>query len=145
MRRLLFLLIFALLIGGGGAYYLLNNPGSLQAFTQRISTGQNLDWSQAMKAADSTVANGIRAAARGEIKLPSALTNPIHTVSSATISASIAITPQELSKLIQEKGAQGALSELTNRIQVSAGDLGANVIDEARYQYCLGVVQSRQK
>jgi hypothetical protein len=145
MRRLFFLFLFTLIIFGGAGYYLFHNPQILRAIglTQPNLSTVNLPTS--LEGVDQAVANTIRSAASGNLKMPTIFSNTINQAANATVSATIAITPQELIKLIQEKGAQQTLAELSQRVQIQAGQVSTEAIDTARYQYCLGVVKAHDQ
>lgn len=145
MRRLFFLFLFTLIICGGAAYYLFNNPGALRAMGLAQPNLDAIRFPTSLNQVDQTVANTIRAVAKGELKLPTLFSQTISQAANATVSATIAITPQELVKLVQEKGPQQTIEELTQRIQIQAGQISTDAIDTARYQYCLGVIKAHDQ
>jgi hypothetical protein len=62
----------------------------------------------------------------------------------ATVSATVTTTPEEVWQSFREQGAQAALGQVVNTAEVSVNSVSQNVLNEARYQYCLGVVEARQ-
>lgn len=88
-------------------------------------------WQQA----DSRVAEGIRAAGQGEWS---------SLIPKASISANLSTDTHRLSEAYVNGGVAGVSKELLNQAQVGVGGVTTNAWDEARYQYCLGVIEARQ-
>lgn len=63
----------------------------------------------------------------------------------ATLSATVSSSPQEIWDSFRKQGAQAALGQVVESAEVSVNSVSQNVVNEARYQYCLGVVEAREK
>lgn len=127
------------LMAGGGYFIYRNYQAEALAFlgqSQPNLPAPNLSslgslWQQA----DVKVAEGIRAAGQGEWS---------SLVPKASISANLSTDTHRLSEAYVNGGVAGVSKELFNQAQVGVGGVTTNAWDEARYQYCLGVVESRQ-
>lgn len=103
------------------------------------------DVSSSLKSLDKSGAQFIRRLAAGEVKPLESISEKVTTsVSDATISATLSTTPERVWQAYQTEGVSGALGELGGTAQVQVGNVSAAAAEEARYQYCLGVVESYQ-
>jgi hypothetical protein len=140
------LALFLLLIAGGGllwwiqfspnhpsfslAQYLPTSPGGLQ---------------QTAADADKVIAQGIRSVAEGGIELKDIFPLDLNSLSQATLSAEVAITPEELWRQFRERGSRAVLDSVAENVEWKVNDVSAATVNEARYQYCKGVVETYEK
>jgi hypothetical protein len=138
-----FALFAVFLAAGAGAIWWVKTQGNdipnVFASTQQL---QNLEVGDTVRALDGQVANMIRTPnfnfSDVAITWPEAFTQ----AGNSTISATFATTPAEFWQNLREKGAQEALGTVVSQAQVQAGEVSVDVVNEARYQYCKGVVSA---
>ena len=95
---------------------------------------------------DHTLAQGIRQAAENGISLPSVGSwQAVNGLSEATISANFRTSPDELWKTFREEGSQAVLGGLAKNAEVTVNNVSTEVMNEARYQYCVGVVNEFER
>jgi len=95
---------------------------------------------------DQSVANTIRRTAEEGISWPSVGSwSAVNNLSEATISAQLSTTPGELWRTFREEGSQAVLGGLAKNAEVSVNNVSTQVMNEARYQYCLGVVEEFER
>ncbi len=140
--------MIALLIGAGMALWFSQyrpaSPNLSQAnewsnfsLTKIQNVGSNLDHE---------VADLIRQTAKEGIKLPQVSNwSVVKEVSQSTVSATISTSPEEVWKTFREQGSQAVIGGLAQNAQVSVNDVSADVMNEARYQYCVGVVDEYER
>jgi len=138
------LVIWLLLIAGGVIWYIKYAPESpslsLANFSQRRP---DLAFSPQsfVKDLDSQLADTIRTVSDNGIQLPTVANSQMfNDVKSATLSASVSTSPEELWRAMREEGAKSVVSSLASNANVSVNDISADIVHEARYQYCQGVV-----
>ncbi|MCD8484690.1 hypothetical protein LRY65_04520 [Candidatus Woesebacteria bacterium] len=144
---------FALiLVGLGGAAlwyvaYQLQLPDLTQAQTTAPSMSVSTDAIQnEVKRIDQQIAAQIRKV--GEEGIDFSMFSQVPQVASsfqqasqATLSATVSTTPEELWQTLREEGAQAVMGSLAKNAEVSVNDLSTDIMNEARYQYCVGVVE----
>ena len=109
------------------------------------NTPQFPNFSEQLKGADQAGASFIKRLAAGEVKPLEALPKQLPaSMVEATISATLSTTPERMWEAYQSEGVVGAASELGSTAKFQAGNVSTAVAEEARYQYCLGVVESYQ-
>lgn len=150
MRRLFFV-IWLLLIVGGVIWYIRYAPESPSLSLANFQ-GETLDFTpdfspqKFVKDMDSQIASTIRSVSENGLQLPQVGgTQVLNDVKSATISASVSTSPEELWKAVREEGAKSVVSSLAQSANVSVNDISADIVHEARYQYCQGVVEEYQR
>lgn len=146
MRRFFFV-IWLLLIVGGVVWYIKYAPES-PTFSLANFQGDTLSFSpqKFVKDMDSQIADSIRSVSDNGIQLPQVGSSQVlNDVKSATISASVTTSPEELWKAVREEGARSVVSSLASSANVSVNDISADIVHEARYQYCQGVVDEYQR
>lgn len=95
---------------------------------------------------DREVASIIRQTASDGLQLPQiGEWSAVQNLTQATVSASISTTPEEIWKTFREQGSQAVIGGLAQNAQVSVNDISTDVMNEARYQYCTGVVQEYER
>jgi len=148
MRRFL-LVIWLLLIAGGVIWYIKYAPESPSLSLANFSgKTPQLDFSPQtfVKDMDSQLAETIRNVSQNGISLPQVGSSQVlNDVKSATLSASVSTSPEELWKTLREEGAQSMVSSLASNANVSVNDISADIVHEARYQYCQGVVDEYKR
>jgi hypothetical protein len=108
---------------------------------------QETDITSSLASIDQNVATQIRTWREDGIETPEilgAVTQSVQNIGQASISATVSTTPQSFWDSLRQQGAQAALAQVVGDAQISVNAVSQNVVDEARYQYCLGVVQARQ-
>jgi hypothetical protein len=99
-----------------------------------------------VKDMDSQIAQTIRSVSDNGIQLSQVGSSQVlNDVKSATISASVTTSPEELWKAVREEGAKSVVTSLASSANVSVNDVSADIVHEARYQYCQGVVDEYQR
>lgn len=88
----------------------------------------------------------IRQASQGKMPWQNLnLSEKVTEVSQATVSASVTTTPQELIETWKNEGSQAVLGAVASQAEVSLNGVSTAAVNEARYQYCLGVVKEYEK
>lgn len=146
LQNLRFVLFALILAAGAGVIWTVRAAGKdiPAAFAQSLN--------QTMKMKDFEVGDSVRAIdgqVAGMIRTPSGLNlnnlnfslpQAVTDATNSTISATFATTPAEFWQNLREKGAQEAVSTVVTQAQLQAGEVSADIVNEARYQYCKGVV-----
>ena len=146
MKRWLFFLV--LLIGAGLVlWYVKYLPGSPPLSSASVSSRFSLaEIKRVGSNFDHEIAEIIRTTAENGIKLPEIGSfQAVKQVSQATVSATISTSPEELWKTFREQGSEAVLSGLTKNAQLSVNDVSTEVMNEARYQFCTGVVAEYER
>jgi hypothetical protein len=146
MRRFFFV-IWLLLIVGGVVWYIRYAPESPSLSLANLQ-GDKLSFSpqKFVKDMDSQIAQTIRSVSDNGIQLSQVGSSQVlNDVKSATISASVTTSPEELWKAVREEGAKSVVTSLASSANVSVNDVSADIVHEARYQYCQGVVDEYQR
>lgn len=143
--KLLPLLFIALVVLGLGAVAVQRGfialPGSNPDFSQD-ATAQA---AEVVGDIDQSLASHIRQWREAGWQPPEILGSISSDVQNATLSATVSTTPQEVWQSFREQGAQAALGQVAQSAEFSVNAVSQNVVNEARYQYCLGVVEARHK
>lgn len=93
--------------------------------------------------ADKTVAQGIRNVADGGFDVEQFLPfDDFQRLGEATVSAQVSLTPEEVWRTFREKGSQAVLTSLGDNVEYQVNDISVSAVNEARYQYCKGVVEA---
>lgn len=147
MKKLRFSLALLLLVGAGAALWFIQYRPQFPSFSlASISTPAAPDWHDTVANVDKTVAESIRRFSSGEVKLEDLIALPsIEQISEATLSAKVSTSPEELWQSFRQRGSQAVLEDLGGQIEYSINGVSATAIGEARYQYCLGVVEAYQQ
>lgn len=72
------------------------------------------------------------------------ISQSVEQAGNSTVSATVTTTPQEVWQSFREQGAQAALGQVAGSAEVTVNSVSQNVLNEARYQYCLGVVEAHE-
>lgn len=129
------------LVGAGILWWIKFSPAAPNlSFAQTPSSLSPT--SDVLEKLDTQIAGVIRKAAAGEISLPQV---NLESAMKSTVSATLATTPDEFFRQLREEGAQAALGTVAESLEVQAGAVSTQVLNEARYQYCRGVVESYEK
>ncbi len=146
MRRFLFV-IWILLIAGGILWWIRYAPESpTLSFAQLRRPEIRFSPQEFVKNMDTQIAESLRNVRENGLQLPEVGSSQVvNDVKNATLSATVSTTPEELWKTLREEGAQSVVSSLAQSANVSVNDLSADIVSEARYQYCLGVVDQHQQ
>lgn len=146
MVNRLFLGGVALLLMGGVLLWFRGyqpwNPASLQA-ARGVNEGVTLDSAkQVLQNLDSQLGKTIRSAAEEGVQFPQTGQNTLDSFKQATLSAQVTTTPEELWQTFREQGSQAVLQSVAKQAEVSVNGVSTQAVNEARYQYCLGVVEA---
>jgi len=143
-----FLGFVAILLGAGGVLWYLgfrpSNPLASRAEGLSLSGG-----TESIRAIvtdlDHSVAQVIRQTTEDGISWPSVGSWSAVNLKDATISANISTSPDELWQTFREEGSRAVVESLANSAEMSVNNVSTQVMNEARYQYCVGVVEQYEK
>lgn len=122
------------------------DPAWLKAQDWNKINWQEIDLRQSIASIDHQIAEAITKTAQEGIKLPEVNNLPkLDEVGSASISAQISTTPEEFWDTLREEGSQAVLSDLAKNAEVSVNNMSVQMMNEARYQYCQGVVKEYER
>lgn len=136
---------FALLLAvGAGVIWWVRGAGhDIPNIFANTSQLKELEVSDTVRELDGQVANMIRTPTSIDLSnLDFSFPQMVSDATNSTISATFATTPAEFWQNLREKGAQEAVSTVLTQAQIQAGDVSVDIVNEARYQYCKGVVTS---
>ncbi len=144
-----FLLSFVLILVGGATLWVVAFKPQLPSFSfaQNMSSAEvPTEVRSEVTRLDQQLAEKIREFGdRGinweAITSPPQVASSLQQVSNATLSATVTTTPEELWRTLREQGSQAVLGTLAKNTEVSVNTVSNNIINEARYQYCVGVVE----
>lgn len=140
MRNIrLIVLILLIVFGVFIAWWLINKQ---LWSTDQLMSGNTQAAREYIAKLDTQLADKIKKTAENGIswpKLPGS--NVIEQASQASLSATYSTTPEKIWQDINQSGGAGVVQGIANDIELNVNDLSTQVIDEARYQYCLGVVE----
>lgn len=141
------MILFAFLLLGGGVWYWRSTGGTWPPqWPGRLAVSTDSTAGQVLGDIDSALAETIRQVASGSVHLPSLpLSNWTERLSTATMSATVSTTPAELWQTLRAEGAAAVAQDLAQNAQVQVGNVSLDVVSEARYQYCVGVVDEYEK
>lgn len=145
--KILWMLVVILFAGAGVAFAVQRGIIALPNSFVSGKAVQESDISSSLASIDQNVATHIRTWREDGIETPEilgAVTQSVRNMGQASISATVSTTPQSFWDSLRQQGAQAALGQVVGDAQISVNTVSQNVVDEARYQYCLGVVQARQ-
>lgn len=95
---------------------------------------------------DHSLAQTIRRTADEGISFPRVGSwQAVNEVGQATLSAEISTTPEELWQTLRQEGSQSVLQDIAQSAEFSVNDVSTKVMKEARYQYCVGVVDEYER
>lgn len=137
-----FALMALFLAAGAGVVWWVRTSGNdiPNVFAQKPSL-DSVQVKESMQELDGQVANMIRTPSAINFEgLPFRWPDAVTQASNTTMSATFSTTPAEFWQNLREKGAQEALGTVVSQAQVQAGEVSADIVNEARYQYCKGVV-----
>jgi hypothetical protein len=142
LQNMRFVLMALFVAAGVGVVWWVRNSG--QDIPSVFASSSSLDASQvkeSMAQLDGQVANMIRTPSAVNFEgLPFRWPESVTQATNSTVSATFSTTPAEFWQNLREKGAQEALGTVVSQAQVQAGEVSADIVNEARYQYCKGVV-----
>lgn len=140
------LALFLLLIAGGGLLWWIEFSPNKPSFSlaQYLPTDTE-SFKQTAADADQALAQGIRSVAEGEVQLQDIFPFDLTDLSRATLSAEVAVTPEELWRQFRERGSRAVLDSVAENVEWKVNDVSAAAVNEARYQYCKGVVETFEK
>lgn len=146
--RFFFFALVLLGIAGGALWWVSAQPWAppvLQARQPSVEVNTESVRTQ-VESVDRTLANIVRDAADGKFVASQTLwNNGVQQVQSASISAQFETSPKELWQTLREEGAQAVLKDVAQQTAVSVNGVSTEMITEARYQYCVGVVQQYEQ
>jgi len=138
-----------MLLGAGAVLWHVQYRPSSPNFSQATSTLPIVSVSQLKDLGtnlDREVAAVIRQTAENGIQFPQiGGWSAVQDMTQATVSATISTTPEEIWQTFREQGSQAVVSGLAKNAQISVNDISTDVMNEARYQYCTGVVQEYER
>ncbi len=134
---LLLLVIGAALLWGVQVF----GGGASNAAAMNLSFSQP-DWRSSVQSLDEQVAQMIRSPQWRSGSMDFSLPEMVQSAASTTLSATFSTTPKEFWQSVRERGAQEAVGEVLTQAQLQAGAVSVDVVNEARYQYCKGVVSA---
>lgn len=137
-----FLLLLLVGLGGATLWIVKYSPQFPQFSFAAPSVSVPNSVGQVAAETDKVVAQGIRDLAEGKWKLPEL---PQSGIGDASVSASVAVTPKEIWSAYRERGSQAVLDTVAQSAEVSVNTVSTKVLNEARYQYCLGVIEQYQQ
>lgn len=135
--------LFALLIAAGvlGVWLVQNSGLPTQVSAQSVSLPQKQAVLESLRGIDGQLAQQIRSFDTQSFTTFS-LPQSIADASQATLSATFSTSPTQLWQDIRQNGAQAAVGTVMTQAKIQVGDISADVMNEARYQYCRGVVET---
>lgn len=139
------LVLVLLLVGviGGGVVVAWQNGLIPTNLNVPSSQEESLAYaSEQISSIDQSLATQIRQWREKGWQPPEILGSVSSEIDNASVSATITTTPGEVWQSFREQGAQAALGNVARSAEVSVNSVSNNVVNEARYQYCLGVVES---
>ncbi len=143
MSGILRFLMSLILIGAGAAaiWWIQFRPQAPQATQAQVQVPsfEQESIKSVLGQVDTQVAGVIRGFGDGDFSLPKL---QVGSAMETTISAKFSTTPDQLLKQIREEGAQAALGTVAKNVEMQVGDVSSEFVDQARYQYCKGVVES---
>lgn len=144
MVKIRFLLIVLVVLGAGGAlWWVQNTPNLPQPSFAQLSVNVPTNWRAAASLADRTIAQGIRGVAQNGIHFDQIVPiEDFRKLGQATVSAEVSLTPEELWQTFREQGSQAVLTTVGNKVEYEVNGVSATAVNEARYQYCKGVVDA---
>lgn len=143
--KFLWILVVLLFAGAGVAFAVQRGIIALPNSFISGKAVQETEISSSLASIDQNLATQIRAWREDGWETPEilgAVTQSVQNVGQASISATVSTTPQSFWDSLRQQGAQAALGDVVGSTQVSVNTVSQNILDEARYQYCLGVVQA---
>lgn len=144
MGRLRLLLALLVVVGAGGALWWVQfSPQSPNLSLAQFSPQVPDNWRDTLAVADKTVAQGIRNVADSGFDVEQLLPlDDFRRLGEATVSAQVSLTPEEVWRTFREKGSQAVLASLGDNVEYQVNDISVSAANEARYQYCKGVVEA---
>lgn len=143
-----FFLSLILVAGGAVALWWVQfRPQSPEAAQAQTSLTEQIQFSQISEGSakdlltqvDSRIAQVIRQVGAGQFSLPKF---DVGSAMDTTVSAKISTTPDQFLKQMREEGAQAALGSVAQSVEMQVGEVSTEFVDQARYQYCKGVVET---
>lgn len=101
------------------------------------------DVSSQLQSIDKQVAAAIRTWSDSGFDL--GITRQLDDAANATIAAEVRTSPAELWQQLRTEGSQAVMQSLAKNTEVTVNDVSTEVMEEARYQYCLGVIEAREQ
>lgn len=135
-----------LFLGGIALWWVANQP-QRPSWLQAFKKPQNpqIEVHQLVQQFDHELAEAIKNTAENGVDWPQFSTDQLKNWQQATVSAQVSTTPQELWEMFRQEGSQAVLDTIGQSAQVSVNDISAEMINEARYQYCQGVIEEYQR
>lgn len=148
MSRVFLIGLLMLLVGGAILWsrgYQPWNPGTLQAMRGNREEVSVSSARSVLNDIDSQLAQTIRSAADGGWQWQVGSEQAVNKLKAATLSAQVTTTPEELWQTFREQGSQAVLHSVAQQAEVSVNGVSVQAVNEARYQYCLGVVETYER
>lgn len=136
------MMLMLLAVAGVGAYTAFER--GLIPTVIRVPTSQEESVafaSEHINSIDKSLASQIRGLRETGWQPPEILGSVSSDIENATLSAAVNTTPGEVWQSFRDQGAQAAIGNVAKSAEVSVNTVSNTVLNEARYQYCLGVVQ----
>ena len=138
-------LLLLLVFSGGLLWWIKFSPVKPEFSWAQYLPGSIDSLQQTAADADKVLAQGIRSLAEGEVELRDIFPLDISSFSQATLSAEVAVTPEELWRQFRERGSRAVLDSVAENVEWKVNNVSAATVNEARYQYCKGVVETFEK
>jgi hypothetical protein len=144
------LIIVVLLLAGAGLWAVAYNPEmpafSLAQYIPAISTPALPSVKHTVQDFDQNLAEVIRDTAKNGVTLPELSSwSGLNQMAQSTISAQISTSPDELWQTFRQEGSQAVISGMAQNAEISVNNISTEVMNEARYQYCRGVVEEYER
>lgn len=143
-----FVLGFLLISLGGSALWVIAFQPQLPQFSFAQGSSDSFDSAKIeseVHRIDEQIAAKIRELSENGVNWNSLTDQSISTslekMSQSTVSATVSTTPEQFWKTLREEGSQAVLANLAKNAEVSVNSVSTNMVNEARYQYCTGVVK----
>lgn len=137
-----FLAWIVMILVGGGLLWLASQNPQMPSFLQASSSPDfsQVNVKETIQRFDHELAQVISDTAENGLTLPEVSYFKLENISQASVSAQVTTSPQELWETLREEGSQAVLKSLGSSAQVSVNNVSTEVMNQARYQYCRGVV-----
>lgn len=150
IQKVVVIMIIVGLIGGVALGSQLHNLDISRPSVPKFSMPKySGNWRETFSNLDGKTAATIRQVAAGQVSwndlIPDQVQGFAGDAQKATISAQVSMTPEEIIQIVRTEGTAGLLKRLSEKSTVTVNGLSSSAMEEARYQYCLGVVESHEK
>jgi len=147
MKRFLGIVVILILVGGVLWYigYRPTNPLAGQAESLSLEMGSS-KVKTIVTDLDHSIAKVIRKTTEEGISWPKVGSwLAVNDFKEASISANVTTSPDELWRTFREEGSRAVMEGLASSAEMSVNNVSTQVMNEARYQYCVGVVEQYEQ